>query len=185
MHLVQDGRQIGARTAGDIMDHIAAFFDARIAALTVRYQRNRPVLVSRHGVFLGLSRNLALGAGGSMNCGCASICRCFCLFAQILSARAHRPWSGTSGLRHSLQSLPPPQVELTSSHTAAPLARRAGGIGGAERNRRLRRLHIRDISLYSRFIRTEASIRIELILFGESHLDWLPVRGGESGDLFF
>ena len=53
------------------------------------------------------------------------------------SARAHRPWSGDVGPRHSLQSLPPPQVELTSSaHTSRALARRAGGIGGAERNRK-------------------------------------------------
>ncbi len=32
-----------------------------------------------------------------MNCGCASICRCFCLFRANLSARAHRPWSGDVG----------------------------------------------------------------------------------------
>lgn len=62
---------------------------------------------------------------GSMNCGCASICRCFCLFrANPFCARSQAVVRGMSGPRHSLQSLPPPQVELTSSaHTSrAPCA---------------------------------------------------------------
>ena len=54
-------------------------------------------------------------------------------FLRALTGRG----PGMSGPRHSLQSLPPPQVELTSSaHTSRALARRAGGIGGAERNRK-------------------------------------------------
>ncbi|BFM89553.1 hypothetical protein ECZU25_58970 [Escherichia coli] len=46
------------------MDHIAAFFDARIAALTgAGIKRNRLVLDPGMGFFWGCSRNLALGAG--------------------------------------------------------------------------------------------------------------------------
>lgn len=44
MHSVQDGQADRREApAGDIMDHIAAFFDARIAALTgLRYQTQPP-----------------------------------------------------------------------------------------------------------------------------------------------
>lgn len=64
MHSVQDGQADRREApAGDIMDHIAAFFDARIAALTgAGIKRNRLVLDPAWG-FLGAARNLALGAG--------------------------------------------------------------------------------------------------------------------------
>lgn len=50
------GRQIGAKTPfGDIMDHIAAFFDARIAALAgAGIKRNRLVLDPGMGFLQGL-----------------------------------------------------------------------------------------------------------------------------------
>ncbi len=65
MHSVQDGQADRREApAGDIMDHIAAFFDARIAALTgAGIKRNRLVLDPGMGFFWGCSRNLALGAG--------------------------------------------------------------------------------------------------------------------------
>nr|QWP89365.1 hypothetical protein IHCLGBEB_00168 [Escherichia coli] len=60
----QHGADRREAPAGDIMDHIAAFFDARIAALTgAGIKRNRLVLDPGMGFFLGCSRNLALGAG--------------------------------------------------------------------------------------------------------------------------
>ena len=54
MHSVQDGQADRREApAGDIMDHIAAFFDARIAALTgAGIKRNRLVLIGM-GFFLG------------------------------------------------------------------------------------------------------------------------------------
>lgn len=100
MHSVQDGQADRREApAGDIMDHIAAFFDARIAALTgAGIKRNRLVLDPGMGFFWGLlPKPRSRCWRGSMNCGCASICRCFVCFAQILSARAHRPWSGDVG----------------------------------------------------------------------------------------
>lgn len=65
MHSVQDGQADRREApAGDIMDHIAAFFDARIAALTgAGIKRNRLVLDPGMGFSGGCSRNLALGAG--------------------------------------------------------------------------------------------------------------------------
>ncbi len=128
MHSVQDGQADRREApAGDIMDHIAAFFDARIAALTgAGIKRNRLVLDPGMGFFLGLlPKPRSRCWRGSMNCGCASICRCFCLFrANPFCARSQAVVRGMSGPRHSLQSLPPPQVELTSSaHTSrAPCA---------------------------------------------------------------
>ena len=102
MHSVQDGQADRREApAGDIMDHIAAFFDARIAALTgAGIKRNRLVLDPGMGFFLGAAPENP-----------------FC-------ARSQAVVRGMSGPRHSLQSLPPPQVELTSSaHTSrAPCA---------------------------------------------------------------
>ena len=68
MHLVQDGRQIGARQLRwrHIMDHIArSLFDARIAALTGAGIKRKPPLIADPGMgfFWGLLRNLALGGG--------------------------------------------------------------------------------------------------------------------------
>lgn len=83
MHSVQDGQADRREApAGDIMDHIAAFFDARIAALTgAGIKRNRLVLDPGMGFFWGLlPKPRSRCWRGSMNCGCASICRCFCLF---------------------------------------------------------------------------------------------------------
>ncbi|WP_458259564.1 dihydropteroate synthase [Enterobacter cloacae] len=101
MHSVQDGQADRREApAGDIMDHIAAFFDARIAALTgAGIKRNRLVLDPGMGFFWGLlPKPRSRCWRGSMNCGCASICRCFCLFrANPFCARAHRPWSGDVG----------------------------------------------------------------------------------------
>lgn len=128
MHSVQDGQADRREApAGDIMDHIAAFFDARIAALTgAGIKRNRLVLDPGMGFFWGLlPKPRSRCWRGSMNCGCASICRRFCLFrANPFCARSQAVVRGMSGPRHSLQSLPPPQVELTSSaHTSrAPCA---------------------------------------------------------------
>ena len=61
MHSVQDGQADRREApAGDIMDHIAAFFDARIAALTGgRYQNATALSLNPggHGVpFLGHER---------------------------------------------------------------------------------------------------------------------------------
>src|SRR5574344_491282 len=94
MHSVQDGQADRREApAGDIMDHIVAFFDARIAALTgAGIKRNRLVLDPGLGVFLGAAPETSL--------------------------------SVLEQLDELLLSLPPPQVELTSSaHTSrAPCA---------------------------------------------------------------
>lgn len=108
------------------MDHIAAFFDARIAALTgAGIKRNRLVLDPGMGFFWGLlPKPRSRCWRGSMNCGCADLPVLLSVsrksFLRALTGRG----PGMSGPRHSLQSLPPPQVELTSSaHTSrAPCA---------------------------------------------------------------
>ena len=122
MHSVQDGQADRREApAGDIMDHIAAFFDARIAALTVPYQRR---CLSGMG-FSGAAPELALGAGAFDELRLRFDLPVLCLFrANPFCARSQAVVRGMSGPRHSLQSLPPPQVELTSSaHTSrAPCA---------------------------------------------------------------
>ena len=62
MHSVQDGQADRREApAGDIMDHIAAFFDARIAALTgAGIKRNRLVLDPGMGFFLGAAPETSL-----------------------------------------------------------------------------------------------------------------------------
>ncbi len=125
MHSVQDGQADRRAPAGDIMDHIAAFFDARIAALTgAGIKRNRLVLDPGMG-FSGAAPETSLSVLARFD-----ELRLRFDLPVLLSVsrksflRALRPWSGMSGARHSLQSLPPPQVELTSSaHTSrAPCA---------------------------------------------------------------
>ncbi len=73
------GRQIGARhPLATSSDHIAAFFDARIAALTGA--GIKPIalsLIPAWGFFWGLlPKPRSRCWRGSMNCGCASIPRC-------------------------------------------------------------------------------------------------------------
>ncbi len=101
MHSVQDGQADRREApAGDIMDHIAAFFDARIAALTgAGIKRNRLVLDPGMGFFWGLlPKPRSRCWRGSMNCGCASICRCFCLFrANPFCARSQAVVRGCRG----------------------------------------------------------------------------------------
>ncbi|WP_265672230.1 dihydropteroate synthase [Klebsiella grimontii] len=102
MHSVQDGQADRREApAGDIMDHIAAaFFDARIAALTgAGIKRNRLVLDPGMGFFLGAAPETSLSVLARFDelrlrfdLPVLSVC-----FAQILSARAHRPWSGDVG----------------------------------------------------------------------------------------
>ncbi|MFP4865069.1 dihydropteroate synthase [Providencia rettgeri] len=61
MHSVQDGQADRREApAGDIMDHIAAFFDARIAALTGRYQTQPPCPDPGMGFFLGAAPETSL-----------------------------------------------------------------------------------------------------------------------------
>lgn len=128
MHSVQDGQADRREApAGDIMDHIAAFFDARIAALTgAGIKRNRLVLDPGMGFFLGAAPETSLSVLARFDeLRLRFDCRCFCLFrANPFCARSQAVVRGMSGPRHSLQSLPPPQVELTSSaHTSrAPCA---------------------------------------------------------------
>ncbi len=130
MHSVQDGQADRREApAGDIMDHIAARSLTRASRRVdgCRYQTQPPLsLIPAWGFFWGLlPKPRSRCWRGSMNCGCASICRCFCLFrANPFCARSQAVVRGMSGPRHSLQSLPPPQVELTSSaHTSrAPCA---------------------------------------------------------------
>ena len=120
------GRQRREAPAGDIMDHIAAFFDARIAALTgAGIKRNRLVLIPAWG-FLGAAPETSLSVLARFDelrlrfdlPVLLSVSRKS--FLRALTGRG----PGMSGPRHSLQSLPPPQVELTSSaHTSrAPCA---------------------------------------------------------------
>ncbi|WP_408698816.1 dihydropteroate synthase [Acinetobacter baumannii] len=99
MHSVQDGQADRREApAGDIMDHIAAFFDARIAALTgAGIKRNRLVLDPGMGFFLGAAPETSLS-----------------VLARFDELR----------LRFDLPVL------LSVSR------KRAGGIGGAERNRK-------------------------------------------------
>ncbi len=128
MHSVQDGQADRREApAGDIMDHIAAFFDARIAALTgAGIKRNRLVLDPGMGFFLGAAPETSLSVLARFDelrlrfdlPVLLSVSRKS--FLRALTGRG----PGVSGPRHSLQSLPPPQVELTSSaHTSrAPCA---------------------------------------------------------------
>ncbi len=128
MHSVQDGQADRREApAGDIMDHIAAFFDARIAALTgAGIKRNRLVLDPGMGFFLGAAPETSLSVLARFDelrlrfdlPVLLSVSRKS--FLRALTGRG----PGMSGPRHSLQSLPPPQVELTSSaHTSrAPCA---------------------------------------------------------------
>ncbi len=99
--------------AGDIMDHIAAFFDARIAALTgAGIKRNRLVLDPGMGFFWGLLPNTSLSVLARFDelrlrfdlPVLLSVSRKS--FLRALTGRG----PGMSGPRHSLQSLPPPQV---------------------------------------------------------------------------
>nr|WP_232381251.1 dihydropteroate synthase [Escherichia coli] len=112
--------------------------DARIAALTgAGIKRNRLVLDPGMGFFLGLPRNPLSVLARFDELRLRFDLPVLCLFRANPFCALTGRGPGMSGPRHSLQSLPPPQVELTSSaHRAAPLARRAGGIGGAERNRK-------------------------------------------------
>ncbi len=125
--LKADGIPVCEAPAGDIMDHIAAFFDARIAALTgAGIKRNRLVLDPGMGFFLGAAPETSLSVLARFDelrlrfdlPVLLSVSRKS--FLRALTGRG----PGMSGPRHSLQSLPPPQVELTSSaHTSrAPCA---------------------------------------------------------------
>ncbi len=128
------GRQIGRGTRWRHHgSHCGVLRRAHRGADGCRYQtHNCLVLSSRHGVFSGLlPKPRSRCWRGSMNCGCASICRWrFCLFRAILSARAHRPWSGTSGPRTLAAELAAAAGGADFIRTrAAPLALvRAGGI---------------------------------------------------------
>ena len=127
MHSVQDGQADRREApAGDIMDHIAAFFDARIAALTgAGIKRNRLVLDPGMGFFLGAAPETSLSVLARFDELRLRFDLPVLLFrANPFCARSQAVVRGMSGPRHSLQSLPPPQVELTSSaHTSrAPCA---------------------------------------------------------------
>ncbi|WP_242503865.1 dihydropteroate synthase [Aliivibrio salmonicida] len=140
MHSVQDGQADRREApAGDIMDHIAAFFDARIAALTVPVSNTQPpVLDPGMGFFWGCSETSLSVLARFDELRLRFDLRCFCLFrANPFCARSQAVGPGDVGAATLAAELPPPQVELTSSaHTSRALARRAGGIGGAERNRK-------------------------------------------------
>ncbi len=141
MHSVQDGQADRREApAGDIMDHIAAFFDARIAALTgAGIKRNRLVLDPGMG-FLGAAPETSLSVLARFDelrlrfdlPVLLSVSRKS--FLRALTGRG----PGMSGPRHSLQSLPPPQVELTSSaHTSrAPLRDGLAVLAALKRNRK-------------------------------------------------
>ncbi|MCC4103926.1 dihydropteroate synthase [Escherichia coli] len=96
MHSVQDGQADRREApAGDIMDHIAAFFDARIAALTGAVSNATALSLIPAWVFSGgCSRNLLSVLARFDELRLRFDCRCFCLFRANPSARAHRPWSG-------------------------------------------------------------------------------------------
>ncbi len=83
------------------MDHIAAFFDARIAALTgAGIKRNRLVLDPGMGFFLGAAPETSLSVLARFDelrlrfdlPVLLSVSR-----KSFLRARAHRPWSGDVG----------------------------------------------------------------------------------------
>ena len=124
--------------AGDIMDHIAAFFDARIAALTgAGIKRNRLVLDPGMGFFLGAAPETSLSVLARFDelrlrfdlPVLLSVSR------ESLSARAHRPWSGgCRGRDTRCRACRRRRWKLTSSTHEPRPSRRAGGIGGAERN---------------------------------------------------
>ncbi|UMG70141.1 dihydropteroate synthase (plasmid) [Klebsiella pneumoniae] len=122
MHSVQDGQADRREApAGDIMDHIAAFFDARIAALTgAGIKRNRLVLDPGMGFFLGAAPETSLSVLARFDelrlRFDLPVLRCF---AQIL--RALRPWSGMSGPRHSLQTAAAAVSGFIRTHEPRPL----------------------------------------------------------------
>ncbi len=141
MHSVQDGQADRREApAGDIMDHIAAFFDARIAALTgAGIKRNRLVLDPGMGFFLGAAPETSLSVLARFDelrlrfdlPVLLSVSRKS--FLRALTGRG----PGMSGPRHFAAELAAAAGGADFIRTrAAPFARRAGGIGGAERNRK-------------------------------------------------
>ena len=141
MHSVQDGqadRREG--TAGDIMDHIAAFFGAHRGADGCGIRNTQPPCLRSlgGGFFLGAAPETSLSVcwRGSMNCGCASICGASVCLAQILSAALETVVRGMSGRDTRCRACRRRSGADFIRTRAAPLARRAGGIGGAERNRK-------------------------------------------------
>lgn len=193
MHSVQDGQADRREApAGDIMDHIAAFFDARIAALTgAGIKRNRLVLDPGMGFFLGAAPETSLSVLARFDelrlrfdlPVLLSVSRKS--FLRALTGRGPGD-VGAATLAAELAAAAG-GADFIRTHEPRPLRDGLAVLAALKETARIRYLHIRDISLYSRFIRKlkEPPLNRTNIFFGESHSDWLPVRGGESGDFVF
>ena len=193
MHSVQDGQADRREApAGDIMDHIAAFFDARIAALTgAGIKRNRLVLDPGMGFFLGAAPETSLSVLARFDelrlrfdlPVLLSVSRKS--FLRALTGRGPGD-VGAATLAAELAAAAG-GADFIRTHEPRPLRDGLAVLAALKETARIRYLHIRDSSLYSRFIRKlkEPPLNRTNIFFGESHSDWLPVRGGESGDFVF
>jgi len=133
MHSVQDGQADRREApAGDIMDHIAAFFDARIAALTgAGIKRNRLVLDPGMGFFLGAAPETSLSVLARFD-----ELRLRFDLPVLLSVSRKSFLRALTGRGPGDVGAATLAAELAAAAGGAPLARRAGGIGGAKRNRK-------------------------------------------------
>ena len=159
MHSVQDGQADRREApAGDIMDHIAAFFDARIAALTgAGIKRNRLVLDPGMGFFLGAAPETSLSVLARFDelrlrfdlPVLLSVSRKS--FLRALTGRGPGD-VGAATLAAELAAAAG-GADFIRTHEPRPLRDGLAVLAALNETARIRSLHIRDISLYSRFIR--------------------------------